>query len=232
VIIQYEGLIAYHNALLRQADAHNYVERTGRPVCLGCEHYPVITLGKRLSQGPSQSSNALPNALSEAWGNYASSDLEARGFEIVSTDRGGQATLHSPGQLVIYPILPLRDYKMAVRDYVRLLEDCTIQCLKLLKVEAYRHEDEAGVFTKAGKLAFIGIRVERGISRHGISLNVSNNLDLFQYISACGVQGRALDSLERQGLTHAPEEIFQLWINVFIHELLEFRSKSSLQDQP
>jgi lipoate-protein ligase B len=217
MIIQYNGLISFRQGLELQDQAVDSVGRSGRPVCLGCEHYPVITLGKRAGPG---------EILGSQW------ELKDRGFEVVETDRGGQATLHSPGQLVIYPILPLRDYQISVRDYVSLLEETTIKWLATQKISAQKKE-ETGIFTSVGKIAFIGIRVEKGICRHGISINISNNLELFQWISACGMRQRPLDSValasdpRRAILT--PEQAFEGWVNIFIHELIGLRSKTPLQ---
>jgi lipoate-protein ligase B len=95
-----------------QTQAYQLVQQTGFPVVLGFEYYPVVTLGKR-----AELNEELLGTRDE---------LVARGFEIAETDRGGQATLHSPGQLVIYPIVPIQKLKISVRDYVAALEDATI----------------------------------------------------------------------------------------------------------
>lgn len=209
MIIQYNGLVTYQKGLELQSQAVGYVERTGRPVCLGLEHYPVITLGKRASNDEML---------------FAATELKEKGFEIAETDRGGQATLHTPGQLVVYPILPLRAYQISVRDYVAILENSTMSWLQSLKIQSQRREG-AGVFTQSGKIAFIGIRVEKGISRHGISINVSNDLDAFSCIQSCGMRGRPLDSLENRQVHITPDEAFKSWVDYFIHDLIELRSR-------
>lgn len=208
MIIQYSGLIAYQKGLDQQQQSFDLVKANGRPILIGCEHYPVITLGRR--------ANALSEFVSSA------SELKDRGLEVFETDRGGQATLHSPGQLVIYPIVPLRDYEISVRDFVRCLETTTMKWLELHRIEACL-TDEAGVYTKSGKIAFVGIRVESGISRHGISINVHNNLELFGAIRSCGVSGRPLDSLEQRGVYVELKEAFDQWTSVFITELIALR---------
>lgn len=210
LLIQYSGLIAYQVGLRQQQQSFQLVQDNGRPVLLGCEHYPVITLGHR-ARGEAELMASL-------------SEFKDRGIEICQTDRGGQATLHSPGQLVIYPIIPIRDYQIGVREYVECLQNTTIETLKLLKVQAFATA-ESGVFTDKGKLAFVGIRVEKGITRHGLSLNVSNNLELFQMIRSCGVTNRPIDALSEQGVYLDPKEVFDLWAQVFITELIGLREQ-------
>lgn len=189
-----------------QAQAYKLVEMTGFPVVLGFEYYPVITMGKRAE------------ALKEL--QVSPEELQDKGFEIVETDRGGQATLHSPGQLVIYPLVPLTKLQISVRNFVSLLEEATILWLAKHKIKAFRKED-AGVFTDQGKIAFIGIRVDRGITRHGISINLSNDLDLFGGIKACGQALRALDSVFEHQIEMDLREAFNEWNLYFTHELLK-----------
>jgi lipoate-protein ligase B len=208
VIIQYSGLIPYQKGLELQQQSFDLVRANGRPVLIGCEHYPVITLGRRV----------------QADGEFLISrqDLQSRGLEIFATDRGGQATLHTPGQLVIYPMIPLRDYKISVRDFVKTLELTTVEWLRLHKIAAFISE-EAGVFTENGKIAFVGIRVQNGVSRHGLAINLHNDLNLFQTIRSCGVSGRSLDSLERHGQIVDISEAFDQWTSVFVSQLIALR---------
>ncbi len=189
-----------------QEQALKLVEQSGFPVVMGFEYYPVVTLGKR--------------AESEAELKTDAEALQAQGIEVVTADRWGLATLHSPGQLVIYPLVPIQKLHISVRDFVQLLEETTVLWLQKHQIKAERRED-AGVFTKNGKIAFIGIRVENGITRHGISINVSNDLDLFSGIRSCGVSERALDSLEKQGVHLELREAFNQWVSFFTTLLLQ-----------
>lgn len=209
MIIQYNGLISFAKGLELQEQAHSLVKSKGRPVCLGCEHYPVITLGKRSAEVSDLDQQSLK--------------MKDLGFEIVKTDRGGQVTLHSPGQLVVYPIVPIRDYEISVRRYVQLLESSTLRFLSSLGIRAQAAED-AGVFTERGKIAFIGVRVDQGITRHGLSLNVSNFLSHFDEIQSCGVSKRAVDSVESWNIAMSPERAFELWTAFFIEDLIAIRS--------
>ncbi len=163
-------------------------------IVLGVEHQAVITLGKRASRKQDiPSDNLLP------------------GIELVQCERGGQATFHGPGQLVIYPILNLRSFGMGVRSYVEILESATIQGLSSFGISA-RRGSQAGVFTDRGKIAFIGIRVHRGISYHGLSVNISNDLRLFKQIRSCGITGGNFDKLDNYQPGVELYSFFCLWV--------------------
>lgn len=169
----WKGLVPYEEGLKIQAELSEKtrIDRVTR--LIGLEHPMVITLGKR--------------------GNPIE-DLQhsATNAPVVITDRGGQATLHSPGQLVIYPIVHLQEKGMGVRDFVHHLEEATIETLMTYGIQTSRGE-ASGVFTEKGKIAFVGIRVDRGVSRHGISINISNDLALFDLIRPCGVSHQKMD---------------------------------------
>lgn len=199
------GLTSFQKSMEIQSQAFGLVQSSGFPVVLGFEYYPVITLGKR--------------AHAEGELLWRRDELQDRGIDVIETDRGGQATLHSPGQLVIYPLVPIRRLQISVRDFVALLEEATIQWLARFQIKSFRKED-AGVFTEKGKIAFIGIRVEKGITKHGISVNISNDFLLFNGIKACGQARRKLDSLFEQGVEVDLREAFSQWNLYFTNELL------------
>jgi lipoate-protein ligase B len=141
-------------------------------VLLLVEHPPVVTLG-RGTQGSS-----LP---------LAPAQLERRGIEVFEVERGGDVTLHAPGQLVGYPILDLRQHREDLHWYLRSLEDALIQALDGLGIEAGRNLGRTGVWTAGRKIASIGIHVKQWVTLHGFALNVTTNLDLFDLIVPCGI---------------------------------------------
>lgn len=146
-------------------------------VVLFVEHPKVITLGRRaVMQSEVKHTN-----------------IEQLGFEIFKTDRGGEATIHSPGQLVIYPILPIRKMSIGVKHFIEIIFNTTILTLKDYGIEAKSDFCNPGIYTSIGKLGFIGIRVDRGVTRHGLAINFSNDLSLFQWIRPCGVSTIKLD---------------------------------------
>lgn len=191
------GTIAYQEGLRLQAEYQHKTMHEHESFLLGLEHKPVITLGKRVKDARSEILSP-PD-----------------GYEVEFTDRGGEATIHSPGQLVVYPILPLRELQLSVRDYVAGLETSLISTLKTYDLRAETHEGDTGVFTTNGKIGFIGIRVSNGISSHGLSLNVKNDLEVFQKIRACGKLNRPLDSLLNHKIDATPQDVFKKFIAVF-----------------
>ena len=144
------------------------------------EHPHVITLGRNANR-----ENVL----------VSESELERLGIELCETDRGGDVTYHGPGQLVMYPILDLRDWKRDVVAYVRALEQVIIQAVARLGVEAEPLAGCTGIWVGEAKLAAIGIHISRWITSHGVALNVSTEMEYFNCIVPCGIQ-KPVTSLE------------------------------------
>lgn len=108
---------------------------------------------------------------------------------IVKTDRGGQITYHGPGQLVMYPMLHLKRYGIGVKGLVANLEQAVINLLRELNIYGKRRQDAPGVYVAGAKIAALGLRIRRGISYHGLSLNLDMDLTPFANIDPCGYQG-------------------------------------------
>jgi lipoyl(octanoyl) transferase len=181
------GKVGYQAGLKVQADAGQELERSAlSAVVLGLEHDPVITLGVR---------GQLDTDLRVSPG-----EVLARGFEVVKTNRGGQATLHNHGQLVIYPICDLKRLSLGTRDYVCLIEKSTAAWLTSLGVSWERQEREPGIFVGGKKLVALGFRISHGKTSHGIAINVSNRLEDFELIRTCGISNQPVTSLSMVGL--------------------------------
>ena len=157
------------------------------------EHEPVVTLGR----GTRPASLPLSRDL-----------LERRGVEVFEAERGGDVTLHAPGQLVGYPILDLHSWRCDLHWYLRQLEAVLIRGLAELGIPAERNPGKTGVWTGAGarKIASIGIHVKQWVTMHGFALNVSTDLTLFDLIVPCGIPDVVMTSVaaERQ-CASAPE---------------------------
>ena len=121
-------------------------------------------------------------------------------IDVVQIDRGGQVTYHGPGQLVIYPLLNLRRLKLGVRDLVVALENAVIDYVAEHGVTAAGSRQAPGVYVDGAKLASIGLRIRRGASYHGMSLNVSMDLAPFERINVCGYQGLRVTRLVDLGV--------------------------------
>lgn len=137
-------------------------------------HKPVFTLG----QAGRQEHVLLPGDI-----------------PVVQTDRGGQVTYHGPGQLVIYLLLDLRKRKLGVRALVDLIEGAIIEHLAELGVEGVARAEAPGVYVEDAKIAALGLRIRKGRSYHGLSLNVDMDLEPFQRINPCGYQGLRVTQL-------------------------------------
>lgn len=210
---QWHGTIDYQQGLRLQDSSwqqiHTQILDPQKPLrgsLVGLEHPAVITLGKRGSLQLDLDPLAQPT-----------------GIPVLEVDRGGQATLHSEGQLVIYPIFPLRELGWSVRGFVELLQTTTAAILLRLGIETHPAVG-AGLATSMGKIAFIGLRVENGITRHGLSLNVSNDLTLFRQIRSCGVSNASLDSIASHRTPPSLEDVFHLWIQEFKTQIESLKS--------
>ena len=113
---------------------------------------------------------------------------------VVQVDRGGQVTYHGPGQLVVYPIVNLKDWGGPVK-YVRALEQVVIATLAEMGITANCESGNTGVWTSQGKLAAIGVKISRGIAFHGFAINVNTDLAYYQNIIPCGIADRPVTSM-------------------------------------
>ena len=147
------------------------------------EHPPVYTKGRR----------AQPEELGmgEDW-------YRMQGIEVCEADRGGSVTYHGPGQLVGYPIVSLNDQGLGVAAYVALLERLMIDSLSTFGIEAGPIEGLTGVWAGDRKIGSIGVHVSRGITTHGFAVNVNNDLQPFEWIVPCGIEGCRMTSVCRE----------------------------------
>jgi lipoyl(octanoyl) transferase len=121
---------------------------------------------------------------------------------VVQVDRGGQVTYHGPGQLVAYPLIDLRRRGLGVRELVSKTEETVVQSLADLDIQSYPKPDAPGVYVNESKIASLGFRIRKGCSYHGLSLNVTMDLQAFLRINPCGYQG--LQMVRTQDLTSDP----------------------------
>ncbi len=205
---QYLGLLSYAEGLRAQEHALSELEKDSSCYgkVLGLEHKPVITLGKRARKADDLAADIL--------------QIEAQGFEIFESPRGGHATLHSPGQLVVYPCVHLQRIGIGVRDYVCVLEKSIRNTLQGLGIETLESCGEPGVYTRRGKIAFFGVRVSKGMASHGLSLNFTNDLGFFELIRSCGKDSesfdRVSDQIENSHGKQTLTEMFKLWEKHFL----------------
>ncbi|MEH6516009.1 MAG: lipoyl(octanoyl) transferase LipB [Halioglobus sp.] len=116
---------------------------------------------------------------------------------VVQVDRGGQVTYHGPGQLVIYLLVDIRRLDFGVRKLVDIIETSLIQLLTAYGIDSAARRDAPGVYVDGDKIAALGLRVRRGCSYHGLSLNVDMDLEPFERINPCGYKGLQVTSMAR-----------------------------------
>ena len=126
--------------------------------------------------------------------------LAAGDIPVVKTDRGGQVTYHGPGQAVAYILMDLRRAGYGVRELVRRIESAVIDVLGERGIEGARREGMPGIYVADAKVAAIGLRVARGCTYHGVSLNVDMDLEPFRRIDPCGYPGLASTRLADLGV--------------------------------
>jgi lipoyl(octanoyl) transferase len=183
------GLLPYEEAMQLQKRIEAARQADEVPdVLLLLEHHPVYTKGRRTQPGEL--------AMGEDW-------YRMQGIEICETDRGGAVTYHGPGQLVGYPIVSLKPYGDNVHDYVRRLERLMIGSLGAYGVEAEVIDGLTGVWVGGGppegrKIGSIGVHVSRGVTTHGFAINVNNDLQPFEWVVPCGIEGVRMTSLCRE----------------------------------
>jgi lipoyl(octanoyl) transferase len=126
---------------------------------------------------------------------------------VVKTDRGGQITYHGPGQLIAYVLVDLRRKNLGVRGLVSALENAVIGLLKQYGITGQARRDAPGVYVEGRKIASLGLRVRKGCSYHGLSLNVSSDLSPFSAINPCGYAGLEVTSLTALDVAIQPHEV-------------------------
>jgi lipoate-protein ligase B len=165
-------------------------------VIWGLEHKSVITLGRRAKRQE------------EVF-------LGASSINVAESDRGGLATVHNPGQLIVYPLISLKQRQWGPREYVCQLLKITKTCLLEFGIEAQIDDGQSGLFARGKKICFIGLRVSEGRAYHGLSLNVANDLNEFGLVRACGVQKRPMTNFVEMGISDvSPKLVFQYWEQV------------------
>jgi len=208
------GLMDYTRAWKLQSDL--VAARLGglidRDIILFLEHPAVFTLGRRGGR---------------EYLLVGESFLEQTGIAVVQVERGGYITYHGPGQLVVYTIIDLEARRLGVKDFVAALENIMLQTVRTWGLKAQRNTANPGIWIGQRKMGSIGIALRKGVSFHGLSLNVNVDLDPFSWIQPCGLQGVSMTSVKQElgeeipmdAVHRAVKEGFKSVLNLALDEI-------------
>ena len=199
-------LVDYEVALETMKERVSCIQKHQQPEMIwGLQHPPLFTAGTS-----SQDHDLLDNL----------------GFPVYQVGRGGKFTYHGPGQLVVYVMIDLEKHHLNIRQYVATLETWLIESLKQFDIQAERRENRSGIWVRNAlgqdeKIAAIGVRVTKGITWHGLALNVSPDLEHFKGIVPCGLSEFGVTSMAKVGKQACVKEIYEILKKVCPFQLPE-----------
>lgn len=176
------------------------------------EHFPVYTLGL----------NAQYQHL-----------IRASEIPVIETDRGGQITYHGPGQLIVYLLMDLKRKAINVREFIRRIEQAVIDMLQHYNIDATRRHGAPGVYVGQKKIAALGIRITKGCSYHGISINIDTDLSPYDNINPCGYAGLEMTQMKDFGINDNMQQISAILLPQLVKQLnyavegMEYKSNAT-----
>jgi len=200
IIVEDWGLIEYTQGFRRQRDLVEKVQMGAPDHLIFCEHPAVLTLGRMTN----------PASLL-----YQRHDIEERGVKITMVDRGGDVTLHAPGQLIIYPIFNLNNHGKDLKVYMEKLEEVAVDLLKNFGILAISISGQRGVFVGKDKIISIGVGVRKWVTYHGLGININTDLSLFNLIKPCGLNVRMTSMQKLKGHEVSMKEVKAKTIELF-----------------
>ena len=209
------GETEYNKAWSLQKYIHKNVSSENIPnTIIFAEHPHTITLGRR---------GNINDIL------IPKSTLSKLKITTYSTDRGGEVTYHGPGQLIIYPIINLKQISIGPLKYVEILQETLIEILSYFDINSNKSKNPVGVWVNNQKIAAIGLRISKNTTMHGLALNINPDLSYFQYIVPCGNANLKPTSIKNL-LKKYPEKkiIIKLFVQIFLNKLNKYdKSKQS-----
>ena len=200
MIVEDWGLVDYLNAFERQKSCVQSVIEGVPDHLILCEHPAVLTLGRMTN----------PESLL-----YQRREIEERGVMITNVDRGGDVTLHAPGQLVVYPIFNLNSHGKDLKAYMEKLEEVAVDLLRNFGILAISISGQRGVFLGSDKIISIGVGVRKWVTYHGLGINVNTDLSLFRLIKPCGLNVRMTSMQKLKGQVIAMADVKAKAVTLF-----------------
>ena len=188
------GMIDYNKAWQLQSElvAAKANSAIDRDIILFLEHPAVFTLGRRGGRD---------------YLLVGESFLEQSGIPVVQVERGGYITFHGPGQLVVYTLIDLEARRLGVTDFVAALEEIMLQSVRAWGLTAQRSTANPGIWMGRRKMGSIGIALRKGISFHGLALNINLDLTPFSWIQPCGLEGVSMTSVKQELSKEVPMRV-------------------------
>ncbi len=194
------GIIDYDEAYALQKEAVQNVIDAGAERVFLCEHPSVLTLGRMAD---------------ERFILTPKEELSRRGIRVLPIDRGGEVTLHAPGQLIVYPILNLSQRGRDLHIYIRQLEEVAIEFLNTYAIHAERKPGKTGVWFGNKKIVSLGVGVKKWVTFHGLGININTDLQLFSLIKPCGLDVEMTSIAKIKGQTMDMGEAKKRFCEVF-----------------
>jgi lipoyl(octanoyl) transferase len=159
--------------------------------------------------------------------------LKSNQISVYDIDRGGDITYHGPGQIVGYPIIDLNNWQKDTHKYLRALEEVIIKTCSEYNLKCERNPIHTGVWINDRKIAAIGIKVSRWITMHGFAFNINTDLNLFNGIVPCGIQNKAVTSLENElrseiNIPEVKELLVKYFKEIFTYNNLIIKDKAEI----
>jgi len=197
LVMRHLGLTPYEQTLVSMREyTHQRSEHSNDEVWF-TEHNPVFTQGLNGKEEHILSRTDIP---------------------VIQTDRGGQVTYHGPGQLIAYFLVNLVKNNIGVRQCVNKIEQIIITFLNSHNVDAYSKKEAPGVYVKDEKIAALGLKIRKGCSYHGFSLNNDMDLSPFNLINPCGYKGLGITQLKNVNIAIQQEQLIQALIPIIQQE--------------
>ena len=135
---------------------------------------------------------------------------------VIQTDRGGQITYHAPGQLLVYILFDLKRRSLKIREFIHDFETIMLNTVSYYSEEATLNKSEPGIFIKDKKIVSFGLKIAKGRSYHGASINISMNMEPWKRINVCGKKNQQVTDLEKEGITANISSV----ANIIRHQVL------------
>lgn len=157
--------------------------------------------------------------------------INAGNIPVIETDRGGQVTYHGPGQLMVYLLMDIKRKSISVKDYVHRLEQSVIDMLEVYDVVGYRREGAPGIYVDNKKISALGIRVRKGCTYHGLSINVDMDLAPYNGIHPCGYSELEMTQMREIGIEKNLVQITEIFLPCLMRQMKYSKDNISILNE-